>query len=111
MRVKAVRDGHYRKSRNVGDVFEWPELTKNAVPPWVTVLDDGEAVSEAEVYQVSVRLPEDVDESLKGETTVSEPKETAEYPQHVGGAYFVLSNGEKVKGKEEAEAAQAALDK
>lgn len=33
-----------------------------------------------------------------------------EYPKHVGGGTFELSNGEKVKGKEEATAKQAELD-
>lgn len=33
----------------------------------------------------------------------------AEYPKHVGGSTFELSNGEKVKGKEEALAAEKAL--
>jgi hypothetical protein len=33
------------------------------------------------------------------------------FPKHAGGAWFELSNGEKVQGKDEAAAAQKELDK
>ncbi len=33
-----------------------------------------------------------------------------EWPKHVGGGHYELSNGEKVKGKEGAVAAQAEID-
>ncbi|TCT23387.1 hypothetical protein EDD68_107101 [Melghiribacillus thermohalophilus] len=33
-----------------------------------------------------------------------------EFPKHVGGGYFELSNGERVKGKEEALKAQSELE-
>ncbi|MFD1953732.1 hypothetical protein ACFSL6_17710 [Paenibacillus thailandensis] len=33
------------------------------------------------------------------------------FPKHVGGGYYELSNGEKIRGKEKAEEAQAELDK
>ncbi|ELK47186.1 hypothetical protein [Halobacillus sp. BAB-2008] len=33
-----------------------------------------------------------------------------EYPRHAGGAFFELSNGKKVKGKEEAMKAESELD-
>jgi hypothetical protein len=40
-----------------------------------------------------------------------EPQEPgSEFPKHSGGAWFELSNGEKVQGKEEAAAAQKELD-
>lgn len=32
------------------------------------------------------------------------------WPKHVGGGHYELSNGEKVKGKEDAVAAQAEID-
>ena len=35
---------------------------------------------------------------------------TAVWPKHVGGGHYELSNGDKVKGKEAAAAAQAELD-
>jgi hypothetical protein len=34
-----------------------------------------------------------------------------EYPKHVGGGHYELSNGEKVKGKDEAAAAEKELSK
>ncbi|MGO5010798.1 hypothetical protein ACTQ5K_02770 [Niallia sp. Sow4_A1] len=37
-------------------------------------------------------------------------KVEVEYPQHSGGAYYQLSNGEKVKGKEAAIEAEKALN-
>lgn len=43
-------------------------------------------------------------------TDAEEPAEAAsEFPKHVGGGNYELSNGEKVKGKAEAIAAEAAL--
>jgi hypothetical protein len=36
--------------------------------------------------------------------------EAPKWPKHVGGGTFELSNGDKVKGKDEASAAQTALD-
>lgn len=38
-----------------------------------------------------------------------ESDEKTEFPKHTGGGYYELSNGEKVKGKEEALAAEEAL--
>lgn len=46
------------------------------------------------------------------DSTGNEPDATGEtktYPHHVGGGTYELSNGEKVKGKEEALAAESAL--
>ncbi|SDO79391.1 hypothetical protein [Halobacillus aidingensis] len=39
-----------------------------------------------------------------------EGNEENEFPKHSGGGYYELSNGEKVKGKEEAQKAQSDLD-
>lgn len=38
------------------------------------------------------------------------PQGEKEFPKHAGGGYFELSNGDKVRGKEEAEITQAKLD-
>jgi hypothetical protein len=38
-------------------------------------------------------------------------KDASEFPKHVGGGHYELSNGEKVKGKEEAAAAEKELSK
>ncbi|MDQ1233344.1 hypothetical protein QE450_000842 [Paenibacillus sp. SORGH_AS306] len=38
-----------------------------------------------------------------------DPVDQMIFPHHVGGAYYELSNGEKVKGKEAAEEAEKAL--
>jgi hypothetical protein len=37
-------------------------------------------------------------------------EENDEFPKHTGGGYYELSDGSKVKGKEEAEEAQVALE-
>jgi hypothetical protein len=37
-------------------------------------------------------------------------KEPESYPAHVGGGWYELSNGEKVKGKEEAELKESELN-
>ena len=38
-----------------------------------------------------------------------EVDEESEFPKHTGGGYYELSNGEKVKGKDEAKEAEKAL--
>ncbi|WP_078434236.1 hypothetical protein [Metabacillus halosaccharovorans] len=54
---------------------------------------------------------------LEGGVISEDPKKETpepdknEFPKHSGGAYYELSNGEKVKGKEEAFKAQKELDK
>ncbi|NQD68955.1 hypothetical protein HP456_23910 [Bacillus haikouensis] len=42
-------------------------------------------------------------------STSKESSEENEFPKHTGGPWYVLSNGEKIQGKEEAFAAQAEL--
>ncbi|TYS87576.1 hypothetical protein [Rossellomorea aquimaris] len=39
----------------------------------------------------------------------NESSEDSEFPKHTGGPWYVLSNGEKIQGKEEALAAEAEL--
>lgn len=46
-----------------------------------------------------------------GEDQESEEQAVSEFPKHVGGGNYELSNGDKVKGKAEAQAAEAALKK
>ncbi|MGM0853080.1 MAG: hypothetical protein ACQEWI_10775 [Bacillota bacterium] len=41
--------------------------------------------------------------------TSNESSEESEFPKHTGGPWYVLSNGEKIQGKEEAFAAEAEL--
>lgn len=40
-----------------------------------------------------------------------ETDESEKEPEHIGGGYYAISNGEKVKGKEAAVKAEAALKK
>lgn len=40
----------------------------------------------------------------------AEAEEAEEYPQHAGAGWFVLSNGNKLRGRDEALAAQGTLD-
>lgn len=42
--------------------------------------------------------------------TILDVDEGPEWPKHAGGGYYELSNGEKVKGKDAAVAAQAEID-
>jgi hypothetical protein len=42
-------------------------------------------------------------------STSRESSEENEFPKHTGGPWYVLSNGEKIQGKEEAIAAEANL--
>lgn len=45
----------------------------------------------------------------ESEPAKEDAKEKSEFPKHVGGGTYELSNGEKVKGKEEAIEAEEAL--
>jgi hypothetical protein len=49
---------------------------------------------------------------VESEIADHEPKESSEeneFPKHTGGPWYVLSNGEKIQGKEDAIAAEANL--
>lgn len=53
-----------------------------------------------------------ISENPKTESSELEKElEKKEFPKHSGGPYYELSNGEKVKGKEEAFKAQEEIDK
>lgn len=54
------------------------------------------------------------DEKQAEEKEPAEAEKTAaddKYPEHVGGGMYLLSNGEKVKGKKAAEQAESTLEK
>lgn len=48
---------------------------------------------------------------LAEEVSSAKEAEENEFPKHTGGGYYELSNGEKVKGKEDAIAAEKELQK
>ena len=48
-------------------------------------------------------------EFLMDEGYIKEGRSAKEYPYHTGGGYYELSNGEKVRGKDEAAAAEEEL--
>lgn len=52
-----------------------------------------------------------VSEEPKDNSEPDKELESKEFPKHSGGPYYELSNGEKVKGKEEAFKAQEEIDK
>lgn len=56
---------------------------------------------------------ERVDFLIKEGYLAKRPEETeaASFPKHTGGGWYELSNGEKVKGKDEAAAAEEELNK
>jgi len=60
----------------------------------------------------TVDLPLDKIEQLNsaGLGTILEVDEVDEWPKQVGGGYYELSNGEKVRGKDVAIAAQAEIE-
>jgi hypothetical protein len=71
----------------------------------------GEIVSAGDIIEVE---DEEREDSLRAAKVIGkeliDPAENLQYPHHVGGGTFLLSNGEKVKGKEAAETEQAKLD-
>lgn len=48
---------------------------------------------------------------LQDEGYLDKNEAESEFPKHTGGGYYELSNGEKVKGKDEAAAAEEELQK
>jgi len=48
-------------------------------------------------------------DELQDEATADGDQDEAEFPKHIGGGYYLLSNGEKIKGKEKALEAERAL--
>ena len=71
---------------------------------------DGEAKKiryEGEIIDLSVERFDSI-MSINDKLLV-ETEDIIEYPKHIGGGYYELSNGEKVKGKDEALKAEEAL--
>lgn len=46
---------------------------------------------------------------VEGQTPERKQEEVNEFPKHTGGGWYLLSNGEKVQGKDEAVEAEKAL--
>lgn len=134
--LKTFNDGFAKKTRTVNDVFtvdeERLDALKKASSPLVEVMnkeviDDAEdtelqdveeTVVEATDEQDETRKPvedddtEDVEEKEEQEEAdldVKAVEDNTEYPLHVGGPYYLLSNGEQVKGKEAAAKAEKEL--
>ncbi|WP_107951361.1 hypothetical protein [Lysinibacillus parviboronicapiens] len=59
------------------------------------------------IYLAEVAIDEQEEQKEKGEQEQEE--HVSEHPKHTGGGYYELSNGEKVKGKDEAIKAENAL--
>jgi hypothetical protein len=80
--IKRFQDKESKKIHNVGDLYEHESADRVAFLVKKGFLDENEV----------------------------QPAES-EFPKHTGGGYFELSNGEKVKGKDEAAAAEKELAK
>ncbi|SET02123.1 hypothetical protein SAMN05421676_102357 [Salinibacillus kushneri] len=59
--------------------------------------------------RVKRKLIVKVDEPQENKLSVDDSGENEKFPKHTGGGYYELSNGEKIRGKEEAIAAENAL--
>jgi hypothetical protein len=71
---------------------------------------DGEAKKirhEGEIIDLSVERFAEI--MSINENLIEETEDTTVYPNHIGGGYYELSNGEKIKGKDEALKAEEAL--
>lgn len=62
---------------------------------------------EGEVFDLSLERFASI--SSINDKLIKEIDNVIEYPNHIGGGYYELSNGEKVKGKDEALKAEEAL--
>lgn len=65
---------------------------------------------EGEITDMSEEWFEELNATPNGPLLEEVSEGDTEFPKHLGGGYFELSNGEKVKGKEAAIEAQAAID-
>jgi hypothetical protein len=82
--IKAFIDKDTKKGYSVGSVYE---------------SEDSE--------RIAFLVGEDY---LEGEILPDKEQEGNEFPKHTGGGYYELSNGEKVKGKDEATAAEEEIN-
>lgn len=63
----------------------------------------------ADIQEIESADPPSADTTETSGKDVDNNDEGKTFPHHVGGGTYELSNGEKVKGKEEAQEAEAAL--
>jgi hypothetical protein len=96
-----IQDDHrvYRKE----DTF--PAKGKVSKERITELLSTENKVGKPLIEQLGVE-PEEADQEPEGSKQSSEENE---FPKHTGGPWYVLSNGEKIQGKEEALAAEAEL--
>ncbi len=96
--LKVFSDSKANKIRGIGEEFEVNrERFENII----------KADKENPFIELIKEDSEEVDENLNDELSGIGDKK--EYPKHVGGGYYELSNGEKVKGKDEALKVEEAL--
>jgi hypothetical protein len=101
--LKKFRDLKVGVIRQPDFVFEATEVRFEELQ---TNLGDGFVVP-IQIIEVETKTPHEED---KGEITGTDEGTSSEFPKHVGGGHYELSNGEKVKGKDEAQKAEAALE-
>lgn len=65
---------------------------------------------EGEITEITQKQFDELNATPNGPLLEAVEDDTPEFPQHVGGGTYELSNGEKVKGKDAAIKAQAELD-
>lgn len=76
--------------------------------PFVKRIDNGRNEPEVQSDETEVEEKQaEEKEPAEAEKTATDDK----YPEHVGGGMYLLSNGEKVKGKKAAEQAESTLEK
>jgi hypothetical protein len=103
--IRAFRDREndhrvYRK----GDTF--PAKGKVSKERVSELLSSENKVGKPLIEQLGVES-EEADQKPEGSN--QPPSEESEFPKHTGGPWYVLSNGEKIQGKEEAIAAEEEL--
>lgn len=76
--------------------------TTSGAAEGVQIRVDGRGMGEAVTAATTTSAP--------GGSTDSQNDDAADYPRHVGGGVYELANGDRVRGKDDAEAAQAEID-
>lgn len=98
MKVKALKEFNDIKSKKNRVVDEMFEVTQ----------DRYEEILAADKENPLVELLEDDTNEPPGKS--NDKLSNSEYPKHIGGGQYELSNGEKVKGKDAAMIAQVAIN-
>lgn len=75
--------------------------------PFIKRINDVQETEEESVEHEPDEKQTEEKEPAEAENTAADDK----YPEHVGGGMYLLSNGEKVKGKKTAEQAESTLEK